>query len=151
MTPQGSALTRYSPCQNALGYQDGLLDTGGKAAVFCMGCGSGLFQTGEGAQHIVWALYGGVAHAGAAAHAQLKLAKPRVATLVAHEGIQLLMIDVPAVSRMRSACFPCLHASLGLSSHYCHQTRSGDQKVGLPLRKEHSWRTRTVLVLYNAI
>ena len=63
----------FKPCCRQLW---ALLDRGGQAGLACMGGAGVVLQAGQGSQHVVLGLEGGVAHAGAAAHAQLKLAKP---------------------------------------------------------------------------
>ena len=54
----------------------GLLDRGSQACMPCMSRADIVLQAGQGSQHVILGLKGGVAHTGAAAHAQLKLAKP---------------------------------------------------------------------------
>ncbi len=54
----------------------GLLDRGSQACMPCMSRADIVFQAGQGPQHVILGLKGGVAHTGAHAHAQLKFAKP---------------------------------------------------------------------------
>lgn len=73
-----------------------LLDRVGKGSVTGLRRADAVLQAGQSAHHVILVLDGWVAHTGAGADAQLEPAKAGVPTLVAHEGVQLLMVDVPA-------------------------------------------------------
>ena len=67
-----------------------------------MGSADIMLQGSQSTQHVILALNGRVAGARAGADAQLKLPKAGVAALIAHEGVQLLVVDVPVCSSTSS-------------------------------------------------
>ena len=80
----------------------------GEASAACLSCTDIVFQAPQRTHHVVLVQDGGVGDAGAGTQTQLELAKARVAAFIAHERIQLLMVDVPArnthIRRHSSIC-----------------------------------------------